>query len=318
MSRVIFLSENQQEFLSALGRQSGLTLSQLARICDAHPRTLSDWARGKTKMTLFALQRLCEKLQLDIPGVTLVEEYAHTSNAGRLGGIARNKKYGNPGTAEGRSKGGRRSGPAQRQKIHIPEYSEQLAEAVGIILGDGGVSRHQVQIALDRVGDEAYSRVVQKLFYKIFGIHVARYYRENVISITLSSANLVDYLAAIGVGQGNKVRRQVDIPDWVKENAVFARACLRGLIDTDGCVYSDRHLNGERVYRSPCIAFSNHSQPLLRAAEEILTNNCIRFTSTRRDVKIRKRADVVKFLDIIGFSNAKHLRRIQHFLGEVA
>ncbi len=243
---------------------------------------------------------------------------AQLREAAKLGGRRRHELYGNFGTPEGRAKGGRNSGPAQRQVIRSPEQSPRLAEAVGIILGDGGVTDHQVSIYLDRKGDDAYSIYVQILFQELFGIPVARRFRENVIIISLSSGNLVAFLAKIGVNSGNKVRRQADIPNWVKENATFARACLRGLMDTDGCVYSDRHLKGEKEYRSLCVAFTNHSQPLLQAAQAILAADGIRYTVTRYDVKIRKRLDVKKFARVIGFSNAKHKRKVEQFFGEVA
>ncbi|MBI4590649.1 MAG: helix-turn-helix transcriptional regulator, partial [Candidatus Rokubacteria bacterium] len=30
---------------------------------------------------------------------------------------------------------------------------------------------------------------------------------------------------------------QVDMPEWIKADARLARACVRGLVDTDGCIY---------------------------------------------------------------------------------
>jgi hypothetical protein len=71
----------------------------------------------------------------------------------RLGGLRRCELYGNPGTAEGRSKGGRRGceffrlhpeiarlrGFVTRKETKNPPRSGELANFIGIMLGDGGI-----------------------------------------------------------------------------------------------------------------------------------------------------------------------------------
>lgn len=42
------------------------------------------------------------------------------------------------------------------------------------------------------------------------------------------------------VGKGSKVDQQVCAPGWIKENREYATHCLRGLLETDGCIYLDR------------------------------------------------------------------------------
>jgi len=45
----------------------------------------------------------------------------------------------------------------------------------------------------------------------------------------------------IGLVLGNKVKQQIDIPEWIKSNNNFSLACVRGIIDTDGCFYTNSH-----------------------------------------------------------------------------
>jgi hypothetical protein len=40
--------------------------------------------------------------------------------------------------------------------------------------------------------------------------------------------------------RGPKKLQGVRVPDWIKADVSFAKACLRGLIQTDECIYTDR------------------------------------------------------------------------------
>jgi hypothetical protein len=42
------------------------------------------------------------------------------------------------------------------------------------------------------------------------------------------------------VGQGSKLKQQAHVPDWILSNEDFSKACLRGLLQTDGSIYTDR------------------------------------------------------------------------------
>ena len=82
-----------------------------------------------------------------------MDELKDKISKSRLGGLRRVELYGNPGTPEGRSTGGKRTiqlfrsnpelarslGFAVRKEIRCPARSSELAEFVGILLGDGGV-----------------------------------------------------------------------------------------------------------------------------------------------------------------------------------
>ncbi len=41
-------------------------------------------------------------------------------------------------------------------------------------------------------------------------------------------------------GKGSKIKQQAHVPHWILADKKFSGACLRGLIQTDGCIYSDR------------------------------------------------------------------------------
>ena len=99
-------------------------------------------------------------------------------NKARLGGLRRVELYGNPGTPEGRSKGGRRvceffrlhpdlarqEGFVTLKKIKKPPRSVELAKFIGIMLGDGGIrSKYQFTISFNYKTDREFAEHVVRL-----------------------------------------------------------------------------------------------------------------------------------------------------------
>ncbi len=116
---------------------------------------------------------------------------------------------------------------------------------------------------------------------------------------------------SIGLKSGNKTTRQVDVPSWVAKNADFSRACIRGLVDTDGCVYVDRHKVKGKTYESYGIAFTNASLPLLDFVENKLKEFGYSPTRFGRHIRLRRRPEIFRYIKEIGFSNPKHSRKIK-------
>jgi len=278
---------------------------------------VSGWFNERSRIDDISADSIAQFSGIPIPSSgQLDDEYSHTSHAGRIGGEMRNLRYGNFGTKKGRSLGGRRSIIKHKQiqtrfklrkSFDIPRKSRRLAEFVGIILGDGGVTPYQVQISLHRCLDAEYTGFVANLGYDLFGIKPSIFVRDNVAVVTFSSVALVQYLSTIGIGLGNKVRRQVQIPEWISQKAIFSQACVRGLIDTDGCVYIDRHQVKGKVFESLCLSFSNSSSPLLLGVHRSLLELGLRSYLYYKNVKLRTISDIKKYFLVIGSSNRKHI-----------
>lgn len=119
------------------------------------------------------------------------------------------------------------------------------------------------------------------------------------------------FLFPFRVEKGNKVRQQVDIPEWVKKKRPYAIACLRGLIDTDGCVIIHRYRSRGKLYRYGKIGYTSRSFPLLTAASGILSELGIghRMMKGGYDIRIEAMEEVKKYFQIVGTSNPKHLKR---------
>jgi hypothetical protein len=139
--------------------------------------------------------------------------------------------------------------------IHTPKHSALLAEFVGIMMGDGGISKYQACITLHHIDDREYIDFVVSMIKKLFHLTPSLYHlpHNSVYNIVVSRIEMVRYLHTLGLPIGNKVKQEIDIPDWIKKNKKFAIACVRGLMDTDGSVFTHSYTPPTQVCetRSP-------------------------------------------------------------------
>lgn len=327
MSRVIAKKGDQRKFMEEVKNRSNLTWDRLAKVVNLSSRTLRDWRREVLKMNYEKAKILSEFTNVQLPKIIkILPEYWSVPKAAKAGGLARLKIYGPPGTPEGRSKGGKRSQElrrlyperyprvVKRKKIKIPIYSNLLAEFVGIILGDGGITNHQVTVSLNYIKDAKYILYVKSLFKKLFSFVPVRMdnIKQNYTSIVASSTNLVEFLEKIGLHRGNKVKQQVDIPKWVFKNKEWMEFCLRGLIDTDGNIArKNYHANTLAMQ----ISFKNYSEPLLKSARRIFFKLGYNPSETSHNqIYITRFKEVLRYINEIGFSNSKHIKRYKNYL----
>lgn len=216
-------------------------------------------------------------------------------------------------TLEGSRKGGTNSA----KKFTLPLYSERLAEFVGIMLGDGGISRGQITVTLGYSTDKEYGKYVIKLIRKLFHYKASTYRStdKDVLRIRASGVNLVKNLLTLGLVEGNKIKQQFDIPSWIQQKAEYIRACIRGMIDTDGCVHRKvrRERNGIE-YRSIGITFSSYSNPLQISLIKLFNSLGFKVAISGKTIYLCGKEQVRRYVKEIGFSNPKHMTRYQNFL----
>ena len=134
------------------------------------------------------------------------------------------------------------------------------------------------------------------------------------LDIVVSRTRLVQFcVEKLGLVIGNKVKQRVDIPNWIKDNRKFQIACVRGLVDTDGCIFTHRYRSNGRYYSYKKFDYTSVSQPLLRSAYEILKENGLNPRFFRgKSIRLDSIEDIRKYFEIFGTSNPKHLRRYQN------
>src|SRR3989338_6942680 len=295
----------------------------VARICECSTRTIRDWRREKFPMQLRCLHLLSRHAQIPVPKhLRAANRYAHARAAGAKGMRAVILKYGRIPVDERRRKEGWQNwwdtkgrfeiNPLlQAKPIRKPKKGTDLAEFLGLVMGDGGISHYQVVITLHHIDDLAYSAFVIRLMRKLFGVRPRIYHRpkDSINDIVLSRRELVEFLHELGLPIGNKVKQQFDIPDWIKRNKTFAVACVRGLIDTDGSVFTHSYVvNGKRYYYKK-LSFTTRSAPLQISVAKILADLGMSPHLSGYDVRLDSIADMQKYFSFVGSHNPKHLKR---------
>ncbi len=165
------------------------------------------------------------------------------------------------------------------QDKYIPiERTEISAEFISIMLGDGHLDKNgsSTTIALNIIDDPDYVKyvkheIIDKLFKK--NSNFVEYFNHKLSpkSVVLISQRKSVHYAIYELGKsiqkkglipGNKVKNEVDVPDWVyfdkSEGKVFLISSLRGLFDTDGSISVIKNRNTLNL------AFSNSSLPLCK------------------------------------------------------
>lgn len=330
--RVQFHSGKQRFFLERCRIKMHMKNGEFANFLKIHIRTLTDWKREKFLIPYTIVIKLSKINGIALPrGTSIRDKFRDVTRAAHLGGIAIVKKYGTPGGDPEKRKirwkqWWKREGKflfkkkklGKRKNIHIPLKTDKLAEFVGIMLGDGGISKHQVTVSLNGIDDAAYAEFVIKLLKKLFGVSPGIYRKshEKAIRIVLSRTDLVDFCCKIGLKIGNKIKQHIDIPKWVQHKEAFRKVCLRGLIDTDGCLVIHRYRVKGKIYIYKKINFSSASPPLIKSVVKILKDFGFhpRISSSRRQVWLDSKDEVEKYMSVIGTSNDKHRFR---FSGEV-
>jgi hypothetical protein len=193
------------------------------------------------------------------------------------------------------------------KSIKMPVLDEKLAEFIGAYLGDGTLTPYFIRISGDSRFDVSYYSYLSKLVMDLFGLTavIRKEKSNNTLHFIIYSKNLCSYLnKEFGLNYGDKIRNKTCIPSNILKSKKLSLACLRGLIDTDGCI-SRRGRNGEQF----CIQFSSHSPCLLNQVKNITkTSNLFTF-SEERGAGTNKWENILKYFKLVGSSNLKHIIR---------
>lgn len=198
----------------------------------------------------------------------------------------------------------------------ILERNRYFAELVGIILGDGnlgnypkyknGVSTGKIRCQYLRIycnlNEKQYAKELETILIKVFKKKPYIYQRKNAgeLYLEISGKNLDKDL---DLKVGNKIMNQATIPQWIYNDIVYTRYCIRGLFDTDGCCYK----TGKKY---SIINFTNHNKKLLNGVYKSLQKLGFHpyLKTSNRDVELGRQLEIRKFFSIIAPRNRKHYR----------
>ncbi len=217
----------------------------------------------------------------------------------------------------GRSKGGKNSGSFREPKLLIKKPSKELAEIVGIILGDGNIyskkGYYYVRICGDSIKDRDYLlNHVKPMFDHLFDckMYSIEHKIANELFISIGNKDIVYTLKHFGLKDGDKMKNNVKIPNWIFESEDYIRACVRGLIDTDGCVCP---ITGRNY---PYIWFSCAIENLRKSFDKAMKKIGIKTSKWNirpprtPDIYIGSKEMINKYIQTISFKNERHLTKL--------
>ena len=210
---------------------------------------------------------------------------------------------------------------SHRKIISIPAESAKLAELMGIIHGDGGINNPwQLVITVNSILDSEYAVFVSNLMSNLFSVDVKIRKRPgmNALVLVCSSRNLLDFLVVKGAVRGNKIKQEIAMSNWIKKNENYKRAFVRGLVDTDGCLYIHKHVTkgSPRVQNNIGFCFTNLSKNLIDAVAIVLRENDIEphISKNGNNVYLYSAKSVKRYLDVFGSSNSRITNKYEEWL----
>lgn len=326
--RVKFLHKiEQKRFIELAQKNIRTNIKGIASISKVSVRQISDWKNGRATLSLYAFEKLLTLSKIQRPKkIKIVNQYEHAKSAGKKGFVAVLKKYGEfPKNEKIRrenwQKWWKTTGMYQkrdifkRQKIRIPEKSIELAELCGILIGDGGITKRQVRITLNCETDKIYSKFVVKLVQRLFNIKpkVNKIKNSRALNICISSTDLVDFLVMCGLKVGNKLQQNLSIPRWIQERKKYFIPCIRGMVDTDGCVVLETHRIKNKKYIYCRLNFTSASPTLVNQTIQALVKIGFHPKLRRkgRSVQLENIDEIWEYFKRVGTSNPKHINRLR-------
>lgn len=318
----------QIQYFRRIEAVSKFSQKNLALLFGIVPRSYRDWRRGKFAIPQNVIDVVEKQFHILFPtsktaAFALWKE--SKIEASRCGGRATMKKYGGPGTPEGRRKGGKKGIQTLRDRGLIPQpkpfykpstQSEDLAEFVGILLGDGHIGKEQWSITVSAKVDREYSQYIVQLIQGLFHFNPSYRIRSdcNVIVISGSGIGAIQYFMSIGLLPGNKIKLQVNVPRWIKENPSYSITCLKGLMDTDGGIFIHKYVVHNKLYSYTKLCFSNRSIPLISFVYDTLAmlklQPRLHMKSQTKRVWLYDQNKVNEYLHVVTTHNPRLLKNV--------
>lgn len=192
----------------------------------------------------------------------------------------------------------------KRKLQYVSQYKElekdnNLAELIGIILGDGNLHKHlrteNLRITCNSK-DTGYIKHIGNLIKKVF--HKSPSIRKrndvNAVSVDLYQCKISERL---NLPCGDKIRNNVGIPSWILSDKRYALKCLKGLFETDGCFHVDTN-NYTRI-----IEFKNNCKKLREDVYCSLIKLGFNPQRGYNYIRLARKDEVYRFKEIIDFRN---------------
>ncbi|MBU2523469.1 MAG: hypothetical protein KKE23_04255 [Nanoarchaeota archaeon] len=202
------------------------------------------------------------------------------------------------------------------------EITEEVAELIGALIGDGYIYRKNGKYQIGFVGspktDMEYFESLRKLILSEWNKESKLTLRERGLRIIINSKELANFLIdELGIPHGDGKCEKVIIPKLIADDWNLARKSIRGIADTDGSVFVAQK-PGTNNY--PSIEITTSSKALADQIKNLLSENGFRVANiwsyksklskrTTYKVPLNGKENIRKWIEEIGFSNPYKLNR---------
>lgn len=325
-SRVFLSQKTKLGYFTVAQKNLGISQKEFSKILKISPRTFTAWKSSSSSFPLYASDIIKKKAGVSLPKEARVETnpFWYTLKGATLGGKAVHELYGNNflNTKHRKErwllwwkeKGQHKSTIGKKKKVNLPKFSKELAEFVGIMLGDGGISKYQTTITLNKIDDSLYIIYVRNLIKNLFGVTASCVLIKNTkaLNIIVSRRDLVIFCnKTLGLPIGDKIKQSINIPPWILMNDNYLKHCIRGLVDTDGSIFWETH-KANKKYSYPRLNFTSASKLLTKNTFKALLKFGFHPKIRRggRSIQIEKIEEICKYWKVIGSSNSKHQKKL--------
>ena len=198
----------------------------------------------------------------------------------------------------------------QQNDAEIPTGNkEAFAEFIGILLGDGHLSKFkfQIVITLNSALESAYlNDKVKPLLSTLFNLEpkIRTFKGKKAVQIYFASKKVFNFLnQQMGVPSKRRINNPSNkIPLSFFQNKKLLQACLRGLFDTEGSL-SIRH------HRAIRLSIYKNSDYLLSSIAKALADLGYTPIKKHKSVRLNRTSEILKFFKEIGSNNPYKLKR---------
>jgi len=203
------------------------------------------------------------------------------------------------------------------------KINHELLEFYGILIGDGCICKfmnkgrlhYAIRVDGNSLTDcQYYYNHLKPLIQKIINREVKVKFRKigNCILISFEYKDFAIFLNnSFGFPFGKK--GEILINNKFIENQEYLVDILRGLFDTDGCLYFTKNNSEERYY--PIIEISTHSNALLNQLYKVLIGLKfkVKISHFKDSVKLHGKENLIKFMKFIGSNHPDKISKFNYW-----
>ncbi|PIU21438.1 MAG: hypothetical protein COT15_02320 [Candidatus Diapherotrites archaeon CG08_land_8_20_14_0_20_34_12] len=266
--------EQQKQILGNLKEKLGFSWAQLAKSIGVSRGMIFLYNRGKNRIPYLSLIKLCEIAKLDLTNYSL-----------KIIDINNKTKH-----------------------IHTPPLTEDLAEFLGILSGDGCLTKpYCTAITCNNLVDKYYVKNrVRELCINLFQAVPTIRVQKNAIHIRVYSKELFNFLKnKYDFPEGLK-KNKLKIPIKILQKEKLVKAFLRGVFDTDGSFHK-HHKN------TAAIEITSASKTFLEEIRDALSTFGFSVCLSGISTYIYDSKQIDLFFKKIKPNNLKHIYKYNFF-----